>query len=132
MRLWVAVFLFAGLTVAPVLQGCNSRSTPCVQSQENSTQKLASLKREKDDTLYEIKLRQSELNQMIAKHISPRDYGGIRFTPDTGPNSGDWLERKTQLTEQTIQLQVKVHDLDLQIAALQYSGARHAKKNDRA
>lgn len=32
--------------------------------------------------------------------------------------SHEWLERKAQLTEQIMQLQVKAHDLDLQMNAL--------------
>ena len=32
--------------------------------------------------------------------------------------SHEWLERKSQLTEQITQLQVKAHDLDLQMNAL--------------
>ncbi len=96
------------LAVAPILQGCNSATAPCVQSQDDSAQKIAALKREKDDTLYEIQLRQDEINQMMA---SAKGAVGV---------SNEWLERKSQLTEKITLLQVKAHDLDLQIAALNH------------
>ena len=101
----VLVLCLAG--VVPCLEGCNATPAPvpCV-SQPDKLQQLSDLKRQKDDTLYEIQLRQSELDQMMA---STKGAVGV---------SHEWLERKSQLTEQITQLQVKAHDLDLQMNAL--------------
>lgn len=98
--------LSLAMVAVPGLQGCEAPATPCIQSQDASAQQLATLKRERDDTLYEIQLRQDEIDQMMA---SVRGAVGV---------SSEWLERKSQLTEKITQLQVKAHDLDLQIAAL--------------
>jgi hypothetical protein len=65
---------------------------------------IDALHREKDDTLYEIQLRQTEIDNMTA---NLKGSLGV---------SHEWIERKTNLTEKILQLQVKAHDLDLQIA----------------
>jgi hypothetical protein len=88
------------------LEGCNATPAPCTPSQPDKLQQLSDLKRQKDDTLYEIQLRQGELDQMMA---TTKGAVGV---------SHEWLERKSQLTEQITQLQVKAHDLDLQMNAL--------------
>lgn len=85
------------------LQGCQSAAPPCVV-QEGQGSKTPCLRRAKDDTLYEIQLRQAEIDQMMAH---ARTGVGV---------SHEWLERKAALTEKITQLQVKAHDLDLQIA----------------
>lgn len=98
--------LLVFVLVLPILQGCDLASHPCsVQEGQNATSAAAALKREKDDTLYEIQLRQDELDRMMA---TAKGAIGV---------SNEWLKRKSALTEKIIQLQVKVHDLDLQIAA---------------
>ena len=87
-----------------LLQGCDSTPAPCVQTQESGTD-LITLQRERADTDYEIQLRQTELDQMVQKAR-----GALGVT-------SQWLERKDELTEKITQLQVKEHDLDLQIEA---------------
>jgi hypothetical protein len=73
--------------------------------QPAAASQLAVLQRQKADTLYEIELRQAEIDQMMEKVK-----GAIGV-------STQWLERKSELTEKITQLQVKAHDLDLQIAS---------------
>jgi hypothetical protein len=92
----------------PALQGCDSAAVPCVQ--QPSASQVATLQRQKDDTVYEMQLRQNELDQMMA-----RVKGAIGV-------SNQWLQRKSELTEKITQLQVKGHDLDLQIAAASKTG----------
>ena len=87
-----------------ILQACDSPPTPCVQKQDSSAN-LSALQRQRDDTDYEMQLRQTELDQMMQK---ARGAIGV---------SNQWLERKNDLTEKITQLQVKEHDLDLQIEA---------------
>jgi hypothetical protein len=87
-----------------ILQACDSTPTPCVQKQDSSAN-LSALQRQRDDTDYEMQLRQTELDQMMQK---ARGAIGV---------SNQWLERKNDLTEKITQLQVKEHDLDLQIEA---------------
>ncbi len=92
------------------LQGCEAPVRPCVESHDASGQQLATLKREREDTLFEIQLRQDELDRMMT---SVKGAVGV---------SSQWLERKAQLTEKITQLQVNAHDLDLQISHLSTGG----------
>ena len=95
--------LLPAIAVLVTLQGCDSSTVPCVQ--QSSASQIAGLERQKDDALYEMQLRQDEVNQMMA-----RVKGAVGV-------SNQWLQRKSDLTEKITQLQVKSHDLDLQIAA---------------
>jgi hypothetical protein len=98
--------LLLALTVPSLLQGCDAPAAPCTNSQDASSQQLATLQRQKADAVYEIQLRQDELDQMMA---SVKGAVGV---------SNQWLERKSQLTEKITQLKVKENDIDLQISAL--------------
>ena len=102
------VFALCLAGVLPCLQGCDAAPAPvpCVSVQPDKLARLGELKRQKEDTLYEIQLRQGELDQMMA---TTKGAVGV---------SHEWLERKSQLTEQITQLQVKAHDLDLQMGDL--------------
>jgi len=104
-RVFVALF-FA--VVATAVQGCENPNTPCVEQRQDSAQQLAVLQREKDNTLYELQLRQDEVDRMVAGTHAPGVVGV----------SDQWLGRKNELVEKITQLKIKVHDLDLQIAAL--------------
>ena len=97
-KVLVLMVLFAALP------GCQTAAPPCVV-QQGQDSRIVVLQREKDDTLYEIQLRQTEIDQMMSN--AKRGVGV----------SHEWLERKAALTEAITQLQVKAHDLDLQIAA---------------
>jgi hypothetical protein len=79
-------------------------SEPKSTLQQGQTSCIEVLHREKDDTLYEIQLRQTEIDNMTA---NLKGSLGV---------SHEWIERKTNLTEKILQLRVKAHDLDLQLA----------------
>jgi len=85
------------------IQRTNASAGLCT-IQQGQGSSLVSLTRERDDTLFEIQLRQAEIDQTMAsvKGSVAKDH--------------EWLEKKSELTEKMIQLQVKAHDLDLQIA----------------
>ena len=74
----------------PSLQGCDDSARPCVQQSQSSESQLIALQRQKDDILYEMQLRQDELDQMMI-----RAKGAIGV-------SNQWLERKSELTEKII------------------------------
>ena len=92
------------MCVLVALPGCESAVAPCDMRQGQGPS-MTSIQREKDDTLYEIQLRQAEIDQMVANAKT-----GVGV-------SHEWLERKAALTEKITQLRVKAHDLDLQLAA---------------
>jgi hypothetical protein len=71
--------------------------------QQRKSSNIAALRRERDDTLYEIQLRQAEIDRMMASAK-----GSLGVEPE-------WLKRKADLAEKITNLQVKAHDLDLQI-----------------
>jgi preprotein translocase subunit SecE len=71
--------------------------------QQGQDSSIISLTRERDDTLFEIQLRQAEIDRMMAS---------VKGSLGVGH---EWLERKAALIEKMTQLQVKAYDLDLQI-----------------
>lgn len=82
---------------------------PASESQQHDRkEKLAELKRQKADAVYEIQLRQDEMKEMETTASKPGVVGV----------SNEWLERHNRLKEEIINLKVKVHDLDLQIENL--------------
>ena len=94
------------------MSGCNSSDSPRTASeQQNSKQGLGDLKRQRDDVLYEMQLRQDEINEMETASKRPGVVGV----------SKEWLERHDRLREEIIHLKVKAHDLDQQIADLTFS-----------
>jgi hypothetical protein len=94
------------------VSGCNISDSPQkTPEQQKQQQGLADLKRQKDDVLYEIQLRQDEVNEMETAAKRPGVVGV----------SKEWLERHDRLREEIIQLKVKAHDLDQQIADLSVS-----------
>ena len=104
----VLTVIFFGLTTI-VLLGCEGhQSAPCVTQGQNPAGQLATLQREKNDTLYELQLRQNEVDKMMASADAPGVVGV----------STQWQVRKRELDEKITQLKIKAHDIDLQIAAL--------------
>ena len=90
--------------------GCETTDSqrPASEQQDNKKQRLADLNRQKADALYEIQLREDEMKEMEATAKKPGVVGV----------SNEWLKRHNQLKEETIQLRVKIHDLQLQINSL--------------
>ena len=101
MRFFAALLLIALL----VLSGCNSAApVPCVSAKV--TIDVARITREKEDTSFELKLREDELDKMMS---SVKGAVGV---------TDDWLQRKAELTEKITQLKVKEHDLDQQLSSV--------------
>lgn len=95
--------------LALMLTGCGVQS-PSLDGQSRD-QKLTELRRQRENALYELKLRQDEVDQMEATAKRPGVVGV----------SNEWLKRRDKLREEMIQLKVKVHDLDSEIADLSAS-----------
>jgi hypothetical protein len=98
------------LLLSVSLSGCDTNDLQRSSSgqQESKQQKLADLKRQKADAIYEIDLRQDEMKEMETNARKPGIVGV----------SKQWLERHNHLKEEITKLRVKNHDLDLQIEEL--------------
>jgi hypothetical protein len=111
LRFYVCLLLLAPLSVGFV-SGCGSVDSPrSASEQQKRKEKLVDLRRQKEDVLYEVELRQQEMDQMETSIKRPGVVGV----------SDEWLKRHDQLREEIIHLKVKLHDLDLQIADLSSS-----------
>lgn len=104
--------LFKSVLLVSLVMGCMiscnlNNPAKSATEQQSSEQKLADLNRQKDDVLYEIQIRQDEINEMETSAKKPGVIGV----------SHEWLVRRDQLREEIINLKVKAHDLDQRIAA---------------
>ena len=101
--------VLALIFMSVALQGCQTTKPGCVIPREQDSH-LADLQRQKDETLCEIQLRQSELDRIEAAVSERRAVGTGR--------QGLGYKTVAELTGKIIQLRAKVHDLDFQMAAV--------------
>lgn len=101
---WVLVLILTSIA----LQGCRTTKPACVIQRGQDSQ-LADLQRQRDDTLCEIQLWQSELDR-ITEAVNARGAVGAS-------RGGLGQKAKADLIEKIAQLRAKAHGLDFQIAA---------------